>query len=173
MTCIGLHIIKFLIFRCFAAVFLFFAVFYSVTCDVFASADKTTIYFYNSETTINNFKSLKMEFDRYLGKFGPYAFQTFSIVVFYFEAEEKRYRIELILSCWFFYHCYGYNRSLNDYEFGFWIWEQSSIQNPKSKFQNRDRGFIQWSKKSILTQLKAKWMNYLKYTPDLPSWKIS
>ncbi|PIE31415.1 hypothetical protein CSA56_18380 [candidate division KSB3 bacterium] len=37
----------------------------------------TTIYFYSSETNINNFKSLKMEFDRYLAQFGPYEFQPF------------------------------------------------------------------------------------------------
>ncbi len=37
----------------------------------------TTIYFYSSETNINNFKSLKMEFDSYLAQFGPYEFQPF------------------------------------------------------------------------------------------------
>lgn len=39
---------------------------------------KIKIYFYSSETNINNFKSLKMEFDRYLSRFGPYEFQPFS-----------------------------------------------------------------------------------------------
>jgi len=41
------------------------------------AADKTMIYFYSSETNINNFKSLKMAFDQYLSKFGPYEFQPF------------------------------------------------------------------------------------------------
>lgn len=41
-------------------------------------AGKVIIYFYSSETNINNFKSLKIEFDRYLSRFGPYEFQPFS-----------------------------------------------------------------------------------------------
>lgn len=32
---------------------------------------KIKIYFYSSETNINNFRSLKMEFDRYLSRFAP------------------------------------------------------------------------------------------------------
>ncbi|MEZ4525291.1 MAG: hypothetical protein R2941_05155 [Desulfobacterales bacterium] len=36
------------------------------------------IYFYSSETNINNFKSLKMEFDTWLSGRGPYEFQPFS-----------------------------------------------------------------------------------------------
>jgi hypothetical protein len=42
---------------------------------VFSGEEKTFIYFHSSETSINNFKSLKMEFDRYLSRFGPYEFQ--------------------------------------------------------------------------------------------------
>jgi hypothetical protein len=37
--------------------------------------ETTAVYFHCSETSINNFKSLKMEFDRYLSQFGPYEFQ--------------------------------------------------------------------------------------------------
>ncbi len=37
-----------------------------------------TISFYSSETNINNFKSLKLEFDTYLSQFGPYKFQPFN-----------------------------------------------------------------------------------------------
>lgn len=40
--------------------------------------DKTPIYFFSSETNINNFKSLKMEFDSFLHPQGPYEFQPFS-----------------------------------------------------------------------------------------------
>ena len=43
-----------------------------------SGAGKTMVYFYSSETNINNFKSLKIEFDRYLSKQGPYEFQPFS-----------------------------------------------------------------------------------------------
>ncbi len=37
-----------------------------------------TIYFYNPETNINNFASLKTEFDQYLSSYGPFHFQPFS-----------------------------------------------------------------------------------------------
>lgn len=36
------------------------------------------IYFYSPETNINNFSSLKVEFDTYLSSFGAYEFQPFS-----------------------------------------------------------------------------------------------
>jgi hypothetical protein len=39
---------------------------------------KYTIYFYNPETNINNFASLKKEFDTYLATFGDYQLQPFS-----------------------------------------------------------------------------------------------
>ncbi len=42
------------------------------------ASSKYTIYFYNPETNINNFASLKMEFDTYLSSRGPYQFQPFS-----------------------------------------------------------------------------------------------
>lgn len=42
------------------------------------ASSKYTIYFYNPETNINNFASLKIEFDTYLSSFGPYEFQPFS-----------------------------------------------------------------------------------------------
>ena len=42
-------------------------------------ADNTsTIYFYNPETNINNFASLKTEFDQYLSSHGSFQFQPFS-----------------------------------------------------------------------------------------------
>ncbi len=42
-------------------------------------ADNTyTIYFYNPETNINNFASLKTEFDQYLSSYGSFYFQPFS-----------------------------------------------------------------------------------------------
>jgi len=48
---------------------------YAVTA---AGPEKVMIYFYSSETNINNFKSLKMEFDTWLSRQGPYEFQPFS-----------------------------------------------------------------------------------------------
>ncbi len=42
-------------------------------------ADNTyTVYFYNPETNINNFASLKIEFDKYLSSYGSFQFQPFS-----------------------------------------------------------------------------------------------
>ena len=43
-----------------------------------AATTQYTIYFYNPETNINNFASLKIEFDTYLASLGPYQFQPFS-----------------------------------------------------------------------------------------------
>ncbi|NOQ36346.1 MAG: hypothetical protein GQ569_10690 [Methylococcaceae bacterium] len=49
--------------------------------NLFAEADKYTppykIYFYNPESNINNFHSLKVKFDSYLSQFGAFEFQPF------------------------------------------------------------------------------------------------
>ncbi len=37
-----------------------------------------TVYFYNPETNVNNFASLKREFDSYLARYGSFQFQPFS-----------------------------------------------------------------------------------------------
>ena len=42
------------------------------------SKNTYTIYFYNPETNINNFASLKVEFDKYLSSYGSFQFQPFS-----------------------------------------------------------------------------------------------
>lgn len=59
-----------------------------------------TIYFYNTETNINNFATLKMAFDTYLVKHGGYIFQPFDLRE-NFEAviQEKKGDIYL-LSSW-------------------------------------------------------------------------
>lgn len=57
---------------------LFFAVILSFGTATGAESEKTVVYFYSSETNINNFKSLKMEFDSFLSALGPYEFQPFS-----------------------------------------------------------------------------------------------
>ncbi|MFC1853865.1 hypothetical protein ACFL27_27080 [candidate division CSSED10-310 bacterium] len=61
-----------------------------------------TIYFYSSETSINNFKMLKMEFDRYLSRSGAYEFQPFSDrEIFEGHIKDKKNCL-LILSSWHF-----------------------------------------------------------------------
>ncbi len=63
--------------------FVFLAVLFSFYCDIpvhsAATEDhgKQTIYFYNPETNINNFTSLKIAFDTYLGNYKSYTFQPF------------------------------------------------------------------------------------------------
>ncbi|MCF6148335.1 MAG: phosphate/phosphite/phosphonate ABC transporter substrate-binding protein [Candidatus Kuenenia sp.] len=49
-----------------------------INTHAFGAEHKYTIYFYNPETNINNFASLKKEFDLYLSQFGGYQFQPFS-----------------------------------------------------------------------------------------------
>jgi len=41
-------------------------------------ANDTKIYFYSTDININNFKSLKISFDRYIQDYGKYQFQPFS-----------------------------------------------------------------------------------------------
>ena len=48
-----------------------------ISTKTFAS-NTYTIYFYNPETNINNFASLKIEFDKYLSSYGSFEFQPFS-----------------------------------------------------------------------------------------------
>ncbi len=56
----------------------FFCLLLSAWPEKAQAQEKIMIYFYSSETNINNFKSLKMEFDTWLSRFGPYEFQPFS-----------------------------------------------------------------------------------------------
>ncbi len=68
---------------------------------VFSSGEgKIKIYFYSSEANINNFKSLKMEFDRYLSKFGPYEFQPFSARSVFEQHVKGKENCLFILSSW-------------------------------------------------------------------------
>jgi len=60
------------------------------------------ILFYNSETNINNYKQLKIEFDRYFGKIGKYTFQPFDDKnIFENQLKQKRFCM-IIVSSWYF-----------------------------------------------------------------------
>ena len=61
-----------------------------------------TIYFYSSETNINNYKALKMEFDSYLSKAGSYEFQPFSDIDTFERQIRKGADHLLLLSSWHF-----------------------------------------------------------------------
>jgi hypothetical protein len=81
-------------------VLLFCVVVLALTFAASAQVGKTTIYFYSSETSINNFKSLKMEFDRYLSKLGPYEFQPFSEREAFEQYVKDKKECILLLSSW-------------------------------------------------------------------------
>ena len=66
----------------------------------FGQTEKTTIFFYSSETNINNFKSLKMEFDSYLNQFGAYEFQPFSEKQTFEEQIAQQQNCLILLSSW-------------------------------------------------------------------------
>lgn len=63
-------------------------------------AETITIYFYSSESNINNFKALKMEFDRYLSDVGPYQFQPFSERETFEQEIKGKQNCLLMLSSW-------------------------------------------------------------------------
>ena len=69
-------------------------------------AETITIYFYSSETNINNFKALKMEFDRYLSQFGPYQFQPFSERETFEQEIKGKQNCLLVLSSWHYANIY-------------------------------------------------------------------
>lgn len=78
------------------------SVVFSVIPSVSAPSDKILIYFYSSESNINNFKSLKMEFDRYLSRYGPYEFQPFRYRETFEEQIKDKEKCLLLLSSWHF-----------------------------------------------------------------------
>jgi hypothetical protein len=59
-----------------------------------------SICFYSCESNINNYKSLKINFDNYLSRFGPYEFQPFKDKNTFEEHIEGRTNCLIILSSW-------------------------------------------------------------------------
>jgi hypothetical protein len=76
----------------------------AIFCVISSGEGKIKIYFYSSETNINNFKSLKMEFDRYLSKLGPYEFQPFSSRDVFEKQVKGKENCLLLLSSWHYRH---------------------------------------------------------------------
>lgn len=79
-----------------------FAIGIAVFTVMSTGSEKIKVYFYSSETNINNFKSLKMEFDRYLSRFGPYEFQPFSSRETFEKHVKGKENCLLLLSSWHF-----------------------------------------------------------------------
>lgn len=96
------HIRSFLNTYRLSIVLLFCVVFLALTLALSAQVDKTTVYFYSSETSINNFKSLKMEYDRYLARLGSYEFQPFSDRKAFEQYIKDKKQCVLLLSSWHF-----------------------------------------------------------------------
>jgi hypothetical protein len=63
---------------------------------------KGTIYFYNPETNINNFTSLKGSFDSYLSKFSHYLFQPFNDKAIFEKSIAQKNKGIYLLSSWHF-----------------------------------------------------------------------
>jgi len=76
----------------------------AIFCVISSGEGKIKIYFYSSEANINNFKSLKMEFDRYLSKFGPYEFQPFSARDVFEKQIKGKDNCLVLLSSWHYRH---------------------------------------------------------------------
>jgi len=68
--------------------------------------EKITVYFYSSETNINNFKLLKMEFDNYLSGFGDYEFQPFKEKEMFENHIKDKKRCLILLSSWHYRNIY-------------------------------------------------------------------
>ena len=100
------HIAKHLSSRGCACILFSIAVLSFLAMNAFAETNKVTIYFYSSESTINNFKSLKMEFDRYLSKYGPYEFQPFSDRETFEKQIKDNKQCLLFLSSWHYKNIY-------------------------------------------------------------------
>ena len=82
------------------------SVIFSVIPSSSATSNKILIYFYSSESNINNYKSLKMEFDRYLSRYGPYEFQPFKDRETFEQQIKDKERCLLLLSSWHFKNIY-------------------------------------------------------------------
>ncbi len=92
-----------------------------------APSNKVFIYFYSSETNINNYKSLKMGFDKYLAEYGPYEFQPFEDRETFEKHIKGKEKCLLLLSSWHFKNIY------NDYGLRFTL---TGLRNGK-KYQQR------------------------------------
>ncbi len=58
------------------------------------------LFFYSAETNINNYKTLKAEFDGYLARFGPYEFQPFGDPKAFEQQIGQKSRYLVLLSAW-------------------------------------------------------------------------
>ncbi|MBF0100333.1 MAG: hypothetical protein HQK77_05425 [Desulfobacterales bacterium] len=87
--------------------FIIIILFFKSVCSYAADPDtKIMIFFFSSETNINNFKSLKTEFDKYITALGPYEFQPFSDRIIFEEHIKTKKNYLLFLSSWHYQKIY-------------------------------------------------------------------
>ena len=101
------HITTFLGTHRYIILLLLLTVVLCMTFTTFAATDRTVIYYYCAESTINNFKSLKMEFDRYLSARGSYEFQPFSNREAFENHIKDKMQCILLLSSWHYRSIYN------------------------------------------------------------------
>lgn len=83
-------------------ILIFFTLIFLGTPALCVAPEKIFIYFYSSEANINNFNSLKREFDKYLAGYGPYEFQAFKKRETFDEHIKDKENCLLLLSSWHF-----------------------------------------------------------------------
>lgn len=71
-----------------------------------ACAEVVDVYFYSSESNINNFKFLKMEFDNYLASHGAFRFQPFRDRSTFEQYIKNKNRCLILLSSWHYNNIY-------------------------------------------------------------------
>lgn len=76
-----------------------FIVFFIIVFVNIALANTQKVYFYTSDNNINNYKTLKINFEKYLKQFGDYEFQAFSDK-YTFEKYLEDENIIVMLSSW-------------------------------------------------------------------------
>jgi hypothetical protein len=81
---------------------LFITLFLFSPSSLAMTPEKVMVYFYSSETNINNFKSLKMGFDHYLTDYGDYEFQPFEDRTIFDQHVKGKAKCILLLSSWHF-----------------------------------------------------------------------
>ena len=87
--------------HCFLLILLFLVTF-PVNSDHKDGQTQNIIYFYNPESNINNYVSLKISFDTYLSKFGHYRFQPFDKKKLFEATLVERNHGIYLLSSWHF-----------------------------------------------------------------------
>ncbi|MBF0100708.1 MAG: hypothetical protein HQK77_07350 [Desulfobacterales bacterium] len=97
------------------------------------------VFFYSSESSINNFKTLKITFDEYLNDYGSYTFQPFGERPVFEHHFEKNRQVLLLLSVWHYRQIYT-NYHLKPLLVGTWQNKkyQRIVLSSKQDTQNSD-----------------------------------